>query len=256
MRLPEMLLHLSCCPAGGSGFKSDPALMDFGQSSPEDEDLYSTRSWDTSVGETSFLHCHLIQINKHLVSFMISLSWGVNRPFRKQAEIESLYINISILFSSAHIIYSSTEKVQIHLHCISNVLNSSKQNCLCIKDRKLEQPTTFNKSLIHRWQIVKFSLHMCHSTITGFHLNECMVLLFIIQPIVLVSSNSAHMLVMVTRWSVPFCCINIFVHLFRNKNKSIFFTVSCCFLSNTKLCHAHRLLIYQTHTFTGETFVT
>ncbi|XP_015256230.1 PREDICTED: MICOS complex subunit MIC27-like isoform X1 [Cyprinodon variegatus] len=28
----------------GSGFKTDPALMDFGQSSPEDEDLYSTRS--------------------------------------------------------------------------------------------------------------------------------------------------------------------------------------------------------------------
>uniref|UniRef100_A0A3Q3W7E1 MICOS complex subunit n=1 Tax=Mola mola TaxID=94237 RepID=A0A3Q3W7E1_MOLML len=30
--------------SGGSGFKSDSALMDFGQSSPEDEDLYSTRS--------------------------------------------------------------------------------------------------------------------------------------------------------------------------------------------------------------------
>ncbi|XP_070769572.1 MICOS complex subunit MIC27 [Enoplosus armatus] len=29
---------------GGSGYKPDPALMDFGQSSPEDEDLYSTRS--------------------------------------------------------------------------------------------------------------------------------------------------------------------------------------------------------------------
>ncbi|KAG7241769.1 hypothetical protein INR49_024739 [Caranx melampygus] len=28
----------------GSGFKADPSLMDFGQSSPEDEDLYSTRS--------------------------------------------------------------------------------------------------------------------------------------------------------------------------------------------------------------------
>ncbi|XP_035983204.1 MICOS complex subunit MIC27 isoform X1 [Fundulus heteroclitus] len=28
----------------GSGFKPDPTLMDFGQSSPEDEDLYSTRS--------------------------------------------------------------------------------------------------------------------------------------------------------------------------------------------------------------------
>ncbi|KAF6717305.1 MICOS complex subunit MIC27 [Oryzias melastigma] len=28
----------------GSSFKPDPALMDFGQSSPEDEDLYSTRS--------------------------------------------------------------------------------------------------------------------------------------------------------------------------------------------------------------------
>ncbi|XP_019129517.2 MICOS complex subunit MIC27 isoform X2 [Larimichthys crocea] len=28
----------------GSGFKADPAIMDFGQSSPEDEDLYSTRS--------------------------------------------------------------------------------------------------------------------------------------------------------------------------------------------------------------------
>ncbi|XP_017275295.1 MICOS complex subunit MIC27 isoform X1 [Kryptolebias marmoratus] len=28
----------------GSGFKPNPALMDFGQSSPEDEDLYSTRS--------------------------------------------------------------------------------------------------------------------------------------------------------------------------------------------------------------------
>uniref|UniRef100_A0A1A7XIF5 MICOS complex subunit n=1 Tax=Iconisemion striatum TaxID=60296 RepID=A0A1A7XIF5_9TELE len=28
----------------GSGYKPDPALMDFGQSSPEDEDLYSTRS--------------------------------------------------------------------------------------------------------------------------------------------------------------------------------------------------------------------
>ncbi|XP_051276555.1 MICOS complex subunit MIC27 [Dicentrarchus labrax] len=29
---------------GGSGFKPDPAVMDFGQSNPEDEDLYSTRS--------------------------------------------------------------------------------------------------------------------------------------------------------------------------------------------------------------------
>lgn len=29
---------------GGAGFKPDPALMDFGQSNPEDEDLYSTRS--------------------------------------------------------------------------------------------------------------------------------------------------------------------------------------------------------------------
>ncbi|XP_034740065.1 MICOS complex subunit MIC27 isoform X1 [Etheostoma cragini] len=29
---------------GGSGLKTDPSLMDFGQSSPEDEDLYSTRS--------------------------------------------------------------------------------------------------------------------------------------------------------------------------------------------------------------------
>ncbi|KAM6999970.1 MICOS complex subunit MIC27 [Tautogolabrus adspersus] len=29
---------------GGSGFKPDPSLMDFGQSSPDDEDLYSTRS--------------------------------------------------------------------------------------------------------------------------------------------------------------------------------------------------------------------
>ncbi|XP_042349837.1 MICOS complex subunit MIC27 isoform X3 [Plectropomus leopardus] len=29
---------------GGTSFKPDPALMDFGQSSPEDEDLYSTRS--------------------------------------------------------------------------------------------------------------------------------------------------------------------------------------------------------------------
>ncbi|XP_070819576.1 MICOS complex subunit MIC27 [Chaetodon trifascialis] len=29
---------------GGSSFKPDPAMMDFGQSSPEDEDLYSTRS--------------------------------------------------------------------------------------------------------------------------------------------------------------------------------------------------------------------
>ncbi|XP_034454007.1 MICOS complex subunit MIC27 [Hippoglossus hippoglossus] len=29
---------------GGSGFKPDPSLMDFGQSNPEDEDLYSTRS--------------------------------------------------------------------------------------------------------------------------------------------------------------------------------------------------------------------
>lgn len=34
----------SCHPADGSGFKADPALMDFGQSSPEDDDLYSTRS--------------------------------------------------------------------------------------------------------------------------------------------------------------------------------------------------------------------
>uniref|UniRef100_A0A3B4UDI4 MICOS complex subunit n=1 Tax=Seriola dumerili TaxID=41447 RepID=A0A3B4UDI4_SERDU len=31
-------------PAEGSGFKADPSLMDFGQSNPEDEDLYSTRS--------------------------------------------------------------------------------------------------------------------------------------------------------------------------------------------------------------------
>lgn len=29
---------------GGTGFKPDPAVMDFGQANPEDEDLYSTRS--------------------------------------------------------------------------------------------------------------------------------------------------------------------------------------------------------------------
>ncbi|XP_068570450.1 MICOS complex subunit MIC27 [Cebidichthys violaceus] len=29
---------------GGSGFKPDPSLLDFGQSNPEDEDMYSTRS--------------------------------------------------------------------------------------------------------------------------------------------------------------------------------------------------------------------
>nr|XP_033489818.1 MICOS complex subunit MIC27 isoform X3 [Epinephelus lanceolatus] len=38
------MVHFSSCPPGGSGFKPDPSLMDFGQSSPEDEDLYSTRS--------------------------------------------------------------------------------------------------------------------------------------------------------------------------------------------------------------------
>lgn len=39
----NIMLHFFCCPPGGSGFKPDPSLMDFGQSSPEDEDLYSTR---------------------------------------------------------------------------------------------------------------------------------------------------------------------------------------------------------------------
>lgn len=37
-------INFPCCPAGGTRFKADPSLMDFGQSSPEDEDLYSTRS--------------------------------------------------------------------------------------------------------------------------------------------------------------------------------------------------------------------
>lgn len=42
----SLSLSVSLPPAEGSGFQPDPALMDFGQSSPEDEDLYSTRSWD------------------------------------------------------------------------------------------------------------------------------------------------------------------------------------------------------------------
>uniref|UniRef100_A0A7N6ARZ1 MICOS complex subunit n=1 Tax=Anabas testudineus TaxID=64144 RepID=A0A7N6ARZ1_ANATE len=42
--LTEIVIHFSCCPPGGASFKPDPSLMDFGQSSPEDEDLYSTRS--------------------------------------------------------------------------------------------------------------------------------------------------------------------------------------------------------------------
>lgn len=33
--------------------------MDFGQSSPEDEDLYSTRSWATLIRGRAFPHCHL-----------------------------------------------------------------------------------------------------------------------------------------------------------------------------------------------------
>uniref|UniRef100_A0A3Q2QRC7 MICOS complex subunit n=1 Tax=Fundulus heteroclitus TaxID=8078 RepID=A0A3Q2QRC7_FUNHE len=40
----EIVRHFPCSPPEGSGFKPDPTLMDFGQSSPEDEDLYSTRS--------------------------------------------------------------------------------------------------------------------------------------------------------------------------------------------------------------------
>lgn len=44
------MLHFFCCPPDGSGFKPDPSIMDFGQSSPEDEDLYSTRSWETTAG--------------------------------------------------------------------------------------------------------------------------------------------------------------------------------------------------------------
>lgn len=46
------------CPPGGSGFKADPALMDFGQSSPEDEDLYSTRSWEPTL--LAALHLHTV----------------------------------------------------------------------------------------------------------------------------------------------------------------------------------------------------
>uniref|UniRef100_A0A087XGM1 MICOS complex subunit n=1 Tax=Poecilia formosa TaxID=48698 RepID=A0A087XGM1_POEFO len=43
-RSPSRAAAISFPPAEGSGFQPDPALMDFGQSSPEDEDLYSTRS--------------------------------------------------------------------------------------------------------------------------------------------------------------------------------------------------------------------
>uniref|UniRef100_A0A672JB79 MICOS complex subunit n=1 Tax=Salarias fasciatus TaxID=181472 RepID=A0A672JB79_SALFA len=38
------MLHFPRCPAEGSSFKPDPSLVDFGQSSPEDADLYTTRS--------------------------------------------------------------------------------------------------------------------------------------------------------------------------------------------------------------------
>ncbi|XP_060904908.1 MICOS complex subunit MIC27 [Labrus mixtus] len=41
---PEPLQPAAENNQGGSGFKPDPSLMDFGQSSPDDEDLYSTRS--------------------------------------------------------------------------------------------------------------------------------------------------------------------------------------------------------------------
>uniref|UniRef100_H2T0P6 MICOS complex subunit n=1 Tax=Takifugu rubripes TaxID=31033 RepID=H2T0P6_TAKRU len=44
LQLPPLRSRQTQNRSDGSGFKADPALMDFGQSSPEDEDLYSTRS--------------------------------------------------------------------------------------------------------------------------------------------------------------------------------------------------------------------
>lgn len=96
-------LHFSHCPPGGSGFTSDPALMDFGQSSPEDEDLYSTRSWRTAVGGTSLPHYRLR--DQRIKRFV--LLWSLNRPSPKRADIESLLINISIwFFFSPHLLFS------------------------------------------------------------------------------------------------------------------------------------------------------
>uniref|UniRef100_A0A3B4AJL7 MICOS complex subunit n=1 Tax=Periophthalmus magnuspinnatus TaxID=409849 RepID=A0A3B4AJL7_9GOBI len=42
--LSKLLLHLPSFSPEGTGFKAKPALMDFGQSNPEDADLYTTRS--------------------------------------------------------------------------------------------------------------------------------------------------------------------------------------------------------------------
>lgn len=123
-------LHFSWCQAGGSGFKSDSALMDFGQSSPEDEDLYSTRSW-----ETASQRCHLICINKLLASLSC-----VNRPNY-----------IEVVFYQHFRSHFRTKVQKVHLHFISNAMNSSKPNYMCkwaeIWKKKKIHPQLFNSQM-------------------------------------------------------------------------------------------------------------
>lgn len=106
--------------------------MDFGQSSPEDEDLYSTRSWATAVGGRLLPHSSPIYIQRKKKKRTQS---SVNICFIHRRSRNPLS-NLFILVCSAHSI--PRQSSQNGWFCSISAVLQSQPSCL---SRNLEPDT-------------------------------------------------------------------------------------------------------------------
>lgn len=152
--MASLSIHFPCCPPGGTGFKADPALMDFGQASPEDEDLYSTRSWEPDAGEepprpaaaaapSTLTHTQCLT-NSTEASFF---------PPKK--------FNRSL--SSKVVRFTTLKKKKKPKPAVSVAEWIVSETQVSFAGRKAKDPpTTSSRALVHRWQVVFVFPHMCH----------------------------------------------------------------------------------------------
>lgn len=121
-----------------------------------------------AAGESSFPHCHRTSHsdNKH---YSVSLC-SVNRPFCEHAESEKVFNQHfhSHFFSPHHWFFHGKRSKYICIDAAMRRLWVHKTVCLRSRKETWKKIHPQQWLLIHRWQIVKFSLCLCHLKITGF----------------------------------------------------------------------------------------
>lgn len=141
-------IHFPCCPPGGTGFKADPALMDFGQASPEDEDLYSTRSWEPDAGEETPRPAGAVAAAPSTLTHTQCLTNPTETSFFPPKRLNR--------FFSSNVVRFTTLKKKVAEWIVSETQVS-------FAGRKAKDPpTTSRRALVHRWQVVFVFPHMCH----------------------------------------------------------------------------------------------